>query len=392
MNSDVSRPCCGAAAPKVDGTRGGVNLVYLAAFLVFSAGCGPSARAVPADVSPVEGGILLGGPSRSAGADQAPPLDPEVKWQVVVGRGILSPVIVTGPLLLVGTANHEVTALRTGNGDRYWNRKLDGPVSGGIAWQGRTLYVGNDEQGGKAYALELHKGKTVWDRKIGPVPFAPLVLGDTLIYATENGVILGIAAKSGKELWRARLRGSPRAAPLPFGDALVVPTSADSLYLLSAADGAIRKRHGLPGSVTAPPALAGDVVILGFFDGSAAAFTLPKLDPVWKADLGAPVIAPPVVAPDGNTYLLTTSAEVWRVAPTGDAERLAKLGGAASRSISLARDHLVIGRLDGTVFLLRRDGTQVWDRKLDGSVAAPATVHDGAVYVPLLSGKIVKLQ
>ena len=68
------------------------------------------------------------------------------------------------------------------------------------------------------------------------------------------------------------------------------------------------------------------------------------------------------------------------------------LGGGARASLTLARNGLVVGLLDGTLARVNFDGAVAWSIKLDGSIFAPAAIADGALYVPLQRGRIVKVR
>src|SRR5690606_18498689 len=112
----------------------------------------------------------------------------------------------------------------------------------------------------------------------------------------------------------------------------------------------------------------------------------------WRATVEAPILAPPAVADNGAVYVLTRDASVWRISGARDVRRIAALGGAATGAFTLARGGLLVGRLDGTLFLLDLEGNIIWQMDLGDSIVAPVSVYGGAVYVPLLHGDIVKLQ
>lgn len=62
---------------------------------------------------------------------------------------------------------------------------------------------------------DVTKSKLVWklDRGIPRTP-SPLLVGDELYVVTDNGIATCIDAKSGQELWRARLDGNYSASPI----------------------------------------------------------------------------------------------------------------------------------------------------------------------------------
>ena len=102
--------------------------------------------------------------------------------------------------------------------------------------------------------------------------------------------------------------------------------------------------------------------------------------------------ATPVLDTDDAAYLLSEHATVWRIEPNGVMTQVAALGGAARASLTLAANGLLVGRLDGALFMLRRDGEIMWDEYFDDSIEAPVAVYRGAVYVPMLRGDLVMLR
>lgn len=62
---------------------------------------------------------------------------------------------------------------------------------------------------------DITKSKVVWrlDRGV-PLTPSPLLVGDELYMVTDNGIATCIDAKTGEELWRARLGGNHSASPV----------------------------------------------------------------------------------------------------------------------------------------------------------------------------------
>ena len=346
---------------------------------------------MPEDVSisPVQ--TWLATAAHTAGADQPAPEDPEVEWRAEVGRGLQSPLIVHGSVLLAGASNRVVAAISTETGEHHWERRLDGAVTGGLLVTGRTIYAAGEESMAELVALELGRGRQRWDREVGSTGQSLLLVGDTLYVATDAGDIFSFSARDGERHWRVRLRAPIASAPFAFGPNLYLATGRDSLVTLARADGRAVEQRPFP-RPSAPASQRGDTLLLAYHDGSIAAYRMPALEELWRAQTGAPITAAPIAADDGYVYALNAHAEVWRIAADGSAERIAAPGGAARASLSLARAGILVGRLDGTVLLLRRDGSEVWRREFDDAIVAPATAHAGAVYIPLLRGMVVKLR
>ena len=78
--------------------------------------------------------------------------------------------------------------------------------------------------------------------------------------------------------------------------------------------------------------------------------------------------------------------------PGGKGTQVTKLPGSATTSFTLARDRYIVGMVDGTLTTTTLDGRVVSQHRFNDSVVAPVVVQGGALYVPLLRGRIVKMR
>ena len=378
---------------KLERARRSVNFPVLAATLLAITACGRPMRPAPPIEPRGDWPTVLGNAQRAGYATETVPEAPEEVWRASVGRGLFMPVLVEGPVLIASTANRMVATLSTETGEHYWERRLDGPVTGGVIRGGQRIVAATEDRDGKAYALRLDRGRTAWDRTIGATAFPGLIAGDAVYFATERGRVVAIDLERGEELWRTDVRGAATSTPVAHRGSVLVTTVRDTLYRIERASGRIAARAALPATVSAAPALVADTLYLPLQTGDLVAYQLPDLEELWRAPFGAPILAAPVVGQDGSLYVLNRSAELWRVRLGARAgEKLASLDGAARASLAVTRDRLLVGRLDGKLFLLDMDGRVVWERDFEDSIVAPVTVADGALYVPLLRGTIVKLR
>lgn len=334
------------------------------------------------------------GNARRAGTErEAVSRDPEVAWTVDVGRGLRSQPLVHEGVVVVAGTNRLIAAYSAATGDRFWEQRLNASVGGGVLWRSDTLWVATESLTGEVSARRLGKGGQLWERDVGPARHPPLLIGETLYIGTENGALTSLDAATGERHWRMSTPSGLASAPLAYGDhSVVLVGQRDSAYVVAREDGAIERSIALPDGASAGATLAGDLLLVPLRRGRLAGVNLAS-GTVWTTDTGHDLLAAPVVAADGTIYALTSAGEVWRVLPgTERAGRIAALGGAARASLTLVRDGLLVGRLDGSLFLLERSGDIVWERNLDGSIVAPVAVANGAVFVPLLDGRLSKLE
>jgi outer membrane protein assembly factor BamB len=187
------------------------------------------------------------------------------------------------------------------------------------------------------------------------------------------------------------LRGGVAETLVDAGTHIVAFTTSDSVFALRKADGAIIARNFVPGTPAATPALSGNTIMVATQDTSIVGIDVHTLAELWRVGVSAPVLAPLVVAQDSNVYAAARDGALYRVRH-GNVEKITQLEHAIAGSLTLARDHLLLGSYDGTVLAVSMDGKVAWKYRFNDSVVAPVAVGDQAVYVPLLHGRIVKLR
>ncbi|MGQ0562617.1 MAG: outer membrane protein assembly factor BamB family protein [Gemmatimonadota bacterium] len=330
----------------------------------------------------------------------------EVAWDIDAGSGLRSSILVTDSALFVGTTNRQLLAYGTRTGRRYWDQRLEGEIASDLVRSGRTLFMTTTEWNGRIHARDLERGRRVWRKDIGPARHSPLLEGGIVYVATDAGRVYALRSEDGEQLWRGSVRGAAAATPVSHGDALIIVTTLDTLYRVSKKDGAMLGRGHIESSVSAPVATSGGLLVLATHAGIVLGVDAASLQARWRVDTGAPILAAPVIARDGAIHVLNRAGELWRVteaeaeaeaeagADAGrvEAVKVADLDMAVTSSFTLARDRYVIGTVNGTVLVTDLAGTVVAQHRFNDSIAGPIAVRAGALYVPLLRGRIVKLR
>lgn len=376
---------------KLDRLRRGVNLLLPALLTAGAAACTRTASPAPVPSALEPWTTPMESVRRDAGAEYAAPTQPVEEWREDAGDGIKAPLALRSNLLIATTTDRRVVVFSAEDGEFLWERRLRGVPSGSAVFDRDAVYVGSQEDDSYAQAFELERGFELWDRAMSPPSAAPLLDGGRTYWPTLSGQVLAIEG-GGEVIWRARLPGSAVTTPVPHPSGLLVATSADTLYRLETGTGIIDARLPLPATPTAMPAMSGNRMLLPLHDTTIVAVDVQDWAVSDTVRLGGLVRAAPVVDGDGTVYLLTEETRVWSWRPGSDPLRLADLGGAARASLALARNGLLVGRLDGELFLIDFDGSVIWSKDMEDSLEAPALAHEGSVYVPLLRGQIVRLR
>lgn len=355
-------------------------------------GCFRANRPAPVDRDTVWP-VLLEESTRSPFEDETVPASPpERVWQSDPHRGFAASPAVSGQALISVSTNRMVQALSMEDGEIFWEHRKNGPLTVPPVIAGQRIFIATSDVEGVVYGLRLRDGRDRWDRDQPGVELPMVVDGDRLILANVAGQVRAVSVESGNTLWRTRV-GHMASGPITVGERIVVATDTDSLVALDRREGGIVDRRGLPDQPSAPPALREGILYIPLHSGDLMAIRASDLSEVWRVRTGPPVLAAPAVSGDGTIYLLDRTGGVWTLGPEGDLRRIARLGGVARRSLTLTRNALLVGLLDGTFAAVdRTSGEILWTLKFHDSIYTPAVVHEGAVYVPLRRGELVKLR
>lgn len=358
--------------------------------LLFLVSCGPS----PRPVTPTAGTAwltVLGNARRAPFENEPIPDSLEVAWDNDAGSGLRATVIVTDSAVFVGTTNRQLLALSAQTGRRHWVQRLEGEIASELVRSGSTLFMTTAEWNGRVHARDIARGKGIWRRDTGPARFSPLIEGGIVYVASDDGHVFALRSEDGEQIWRINLRGGTMATPLSAGEGLIVGTSADTLYRIAKQNGAITARGALTSSMSAAPAMNGDTIIVTTHAGDVFGVSGQTLHTLWRVSTGAPILAAPIVAQDGAIHVLNRDAELWRIRG-GTGTKVRAFDGGVTSSFTLARDRYVIGFVNGTLLVTDMDGVVKAEHKFNDSVAAPVAIRAGALYVPLLHGRVVKLR
>jgi outer membrane protein assembly factor BamB len=188
-------------------------------------------------------------------------IDAKVKlkkqWSTNVGDGQgdgfykITPILVGG-VIYVASSDGEVAAVSAADGDRLWRVELERPLSGGVGYHERSLYLGGAD--GSVLQLSADDGVVQWEAAVsGEVLAAPAVSNDWVIVQTYDGKLLGFQPGADKPAW----------------------TFTSDVPVLT-----------LRGTST--PILVGGNAIAGFGDGKVVAVDVNSGNVSWESRIGVP--------------------------------------------------------------------------------------------------------
>ena len=113
----------------------------------------------------------------------------EIVWTYEQSDGaFFSSPAVTDDLVIVGSRDRLVHALRRDNGKRVWTFKTLGEVDSSPAVCGDKVIVGSGD--GRLYMLDLSSGKEIWSYEIGqPIISSPAVAQGVVVVGCDDGYV-----------------------------------------------------------------------------------------------------------------------------------------------------------------------------------------------------------
>lgn len=141
-------------------------------------------------------------------------------WSTDLGGSVVySQILSEDGVLYLGTLGSDLIAVNSKSGNILWKAKTSGSIWGRVVLNDGTIYTG--DQSGKISAFSAKNGSVLWSIDAGgPVIGGGAVVGDALVFATENGSLISVDF-SGKKLWNVTVSGKLYSDVLFTGDNII---------------------------------------------------------------------------------------------------------------------------------------------------------------------------
>lgn len=194
-------------------------------------------------------------------------------------QAIASPVT-AGPLVLVPSPT-AVVALAALTGHEAWRAELGSRPTGSVVVIGDTVMVWTEN--GLVHGLELGRGVTRWTVPVGPPgPGGLSAAGRFVVAAGTDARVVAIDAATAKPTWAVKLTAAPTVT-LAIAGTMAVAVTGTTVEGFDTRKGRFRWRTNLRSPVELPPCAVGDVVWLA---GGGRGGSLVRLDAATGAVAG----------------------------------------------------------------------------------------------------------
>lgn len=135
------------------------------------------------------------------------------------------------------------------------------------------------------------KAKTAWTKQIGPVPstFSTAVVDDGVVVASSDGTVVRLDARTGREIWRAKVKGGISAGVGSDGMFTAVVNQHNQLVSIGP-QGQLLWLYQLPTSVITAPVVADGSVVVQGADQRLWAFNAANGQKKWSTESRAPAL------------------------------------------------------------------------------------------------------
>jgi outer membrane protein assembly factor BamB len=358
-----------------------------------------------------------GGNARHASGNGVLSANPVRVFSAKIGKGankrarITASPVVEGGRVFAMDAAAQVTAVTTGGG-ALWSVDITPEfdrggytVGGGLAAMGSRVYVSTGY--GELLALDAASGAVVWRQRMdSPVTGAPAVDGRAVYAIGRDGSAVAVSADNGKVLWQVpgttSVGGMVGSASPAVGDNEVIfPFTSGEVSAVS--DGAKTwtaavsgQRLGMAyagmGDVTGDPVIVGGVIYAGTAAGRTVAINASTGTRIWTAAEGA--LNPPLIV-GGSVFVVNDQARlvrldgstgevIWSVEMPYFAKDKAKKRKAifAHYGPVLAGGRIVVASSDGSLRGFDpTNGVMVYQVDIPGGAASAPALAGGMLYV-----------
>jgi outer membrane protein assembly factor BamB len=285
-------------------------------------------------------------------------------------------------------------AVRLADGLKLWSfpEKSSGQVlisNPVVASDGRVL-VASAGADNAVYSLDSTTGLENWAAPLVASNHwvaSPLVLGDTIYAANNNGTLYAAELETGFLKWSLPLGGSLWGAPTSNGTLIFVTSLAHTVYAVDPEGQDVVWQADLGGSAPGSATVSSDgsTVFVGSFGKKVLALDAASGQVRWSAETQDFVWGSPVQSGE-TVFVADLSGRIYSLGETHGKNAwpsLAPDGAITAGPVALA-DGVLVATESGSLYAFDGTGTKSWDVNVGGQIfTAPVVAGDMILVAPM---------
>ncbi len=279
----------------------------------------------------------------------------ELVWKHATNGGIASsPVVdVENRSVIFGSEDYSFYSVDLRNGQLSWSYRTEDRIRSSPALAHGRIFFGSDD--GYLYALMAGTGRFLWKYDLGgEIQSSPYVTNEIIIVGSSSGEVTALDLSGGKRHWGVRTKRAVLSSPIvDMNEGICYFGSTDNhVYAVDAKGGYNSWRFRTKGPVISTPAIKDDLLYFGSADGNLYAVNAQTSREKWKFATEKPIVGSPLVYKD-SVYIGSTDEHLYCVDAHNGKERWKfKTEGPITSRPHIAGDVLLIGSMDHTLYAL----------------------------------------
>jgi outer membrane protein assembly factor BamB len=258
------------------------------------------------------------------------------------------------------------------------------------------IYVANGS--GQISIVDQDSGKRVWNTNIKePISSGVGADGGRIYVGTRKGELIAIGREDGSIAWRAQASNEILTTPNAVNGLVLFKTIDDIVYALNAQNGTVAwsYRQSVPDMILRggnAPMVAGNSAVVGFADGSVAAFNRHNGNMLWSNMVARPIgisaveqmvdIDNSMVISDGVVYVASYQGSIAAI-DLHSGEIFWEKKTSSYAGLALDAQNIYVSEANGHLWALnRRNGNLVWRQE---------NLTGRGITGPVLIGNVVAL-
>ncbi|NPV57901.1 MAG: serine/threonine-protein kinase, partial [Anaerolineae bacterium] len=191
---------------------------------------------------------------------------------------------VDGPVVFIGSYDHNLYALNAQSGELIWKFPSEKGITGRAISQDGMVYIGSED--GFIYAISIRTGREMWRYQTeAAIRTSGVIAEGHLFTGSDDGYLYAINLNTNKPTWKVDAGGAIRSTPFVAGDHVYFGSEAGEVICVDFR-GSVKWRFRTKRAVTASTQVSNGLVYVTAQDGITYAIDARTGWSVWRFRMG----------------------------------------------------------------------------------------------------------